>query len=94
MLTFLGDVGGLFDIVMLMGSTLTMVFAARLFQGALVGEAYKVQNYFNDFTAFYETKRNEKLSTESVDNSSKISGIDINAGAAPSSKNESSSSLD
>jgi hypothetical protein len=67
LLTFLGDVGGLFDIVMLMGRTLTMVFAARLFQGALVSEAYKVQNYFRDFTSFYETKRDEKLSSESVE---------------------------
>jgi hypothetical protein len=31
LLTFLGDVGGLFDIIMLLGRTLTMFFAARLF---------------------------------------------------------------
>ena len=66
LLTFLGDVGGLLDIVLVMGHMLTMFFAARLFQGALVGEAYKIQNYFTDFSQFYGTKKEENLTTESV----------------------------
>ena len=78
LLSFLGDVGGLLDIIMLMGRTLTMFFAARLFQGALVSKAYKIQNYFEDFTQFYGTKKVDKLTTESVDDDVSSSGLDFN----------------
>ena len=39
---FLGDVGGLLESILWMGQTFTVIFAAKLFQGALVSEAYKV----------------------------------------------------
>ena len=50
MLTFLGDVGGLLDIIMVIAHAFTMLFAGRLFKGALVGAVYKIQNYYHDFS--------------------------------------------
>ena len=42
MLTFLGDLGGLIDVVLLVGWSLTSLFASRLFQAALITQAYKL----------------------------------------------------
>ena len=55
LLTFLGDLGGLFDICMIMGMTLTSIFAGRMFTAALIRSAYRVQKYFRDSSQFYET---------------------------------------
>ena len=70
MLTFLGDLGGLFDIIMIIGWGLTSIFAGNLLTAALIGEVYKIQNYFRDSSEFYETKNLDKLTTESVSLSS------------------------
>ena len=70
MLTFLGDLGGLFDIIMIIGWGLTSIFAGNLLTAALIGEVYKIQNYFRDSSEFYESKNLDKLTTESVSLSS------------------------
>ena len=42
MLTYLGDLGGLLDIVLLLGVAITSIFVSRLFQAAIVKQAYRV----------------------------------------------------
>ena len=73
LLTFLGDLGGLFDICMIMGMSLTSIFAGRMFTAALIRSAYRVQKYFRDSSQFYETTSRHKLTTESQSQSSSIS---------------------
>jgi len=46
-LTYLGDLGGLMDILLITGSTLTGLFSAKLFRAALIGSAYRIQSKIN-----------------------------------------------
>ena len=62
-LAFLGDLGGLMDVVYLFGSALTHIFASKLFMAALVGQAYSIQRYLKDMTPLYQEK--EKVAAES-----------------------------
>ena len=64
-LTFFGDIGGLFDIVLIFGWAMTTFFAGKVFTAALISKVYNVQNYFRDSSEFYETKKTHKLTTES-----------------------------
>ena len=48
-LTYLGDLGGLMDILFAIGGLCTGIFASKLFQAALIRQAYRVQSYFRDF---------------------------------------------
>ena len=66
LLTFLGDLGGLFDIVFMVCMGITSLFASRMLMGALIEEVYRVQHYFKDETQLYESKRKNQLTTESV----------------------------
>jgi hypothetical protein len=43
-LTYLGDLGGLADVLWMAGSTLTGLFSAKLFQAALISSAYRVKS--------------------------------------------------
>ena len=42
---YLGDLGGLLDVVLVFGWILTSFFSFRLFQSALVSSTYKLQKY-------------------------------------------------
>ena len=65
MLTYLGDLGGLLDIVLMFGSLCTGFFARKLFQAALIRQAYRIQSYYRDFDQFYQTKQDCILSSSS-----------------------------
>ena len=41
-LTYLGDLGGILDVVVVAGHVCTTIFASRLFQAALIGQAYRI----------------------------------------------------
>ena len=41
-LTFLGDLGGLFDIMMVIGWSFTSLFTGRLLAAALISEVYRI----------------------------------------------------
>ena len=41
-LTYLGDLGGLLDFVLLLGWLVTTVFAGKLFEAALIGASYRI----------------------------------------------------
>ena len=51
LLTYLGDLGGLFDIAFFIGKLLTMSITAKFFNAALISQAYRIQQplskYFN-----------------------------------------------
>ena len=90
MLTYLGDLGGLIDFVLLMGWLITTVFAGKLFEAALIGASYKIQSYTRDFSQYYKTREINKISSEISasqisprDSSQKgdLPGIDIEARA-------------
>ena len=66
MLTYLSDLGGLLDIIILGGVTLSSPFVLRLFHAALVKKTYRIQQYLRDMTPYYETsKPNGNLTPES-----------------------------
>ena len=76
MLTYLGDLGGLLDIVMLLGWAISSIFVSRLLQAALVKQVYRVQRYLLDMTPYYVSSRPAgQLTTES---DSKHSGDSAN----------------
>ena len=66
MLTFLGDMGGLVEVIMFTGVALTSPFVTRLFAGALVAKLYRIQKYMSDSTPYYRTSKTDgNLTTES-----------------------------
>ena len=66
MLTYFGDLGGLLDFVIWFGWGLSTFFVSRLFAADLVSQAYRVQKYLLDSTAYYESsKLDGHLTTES-----------------------------
>lgn len=58
-LTYLSDLGGLLDVILLLGVFLSSPFVARLFHAALVKKTYRIQQYLNDMTPYYETKKQD-----------------------------------
>ena len=44
MLTYLGDLGGLADVLLIAGSILTGLFSAKMFQVALINSSYRIQS--------------------------------------------------
>ena len=53
-LTYLGDLGGLLDAVLMFGFLLTSFFASKLFTAALINKFYRVQYYDKDFGTFQD----------------------------------------
>ena len=64
-LTYLGDLGGLLDVLLVVGQMLTSIVASKLFTAALIGQLYRIQEYMRDFTQYYQTQQNLKLTSES-----------------------------
>ena len=54
-LTFVGDVGGLIDFVLLMGWAFTTALASRMHDAEMVRDAYRWQRYHEDSTPYYQT---------------------------------------
>ena len=55
-LEYLGDIGGLLDIVLIFGYAFSHSFVQRLFQAALVEKVYRLQHYLRDMTPYYKTR--------------------------------------
>lgn len=53
MLTYMGDLGGLLDVLLVLGWAGTALFGSKLFRASLIGQAYHVQSYNKDFTQYY-----------------------------------------
>ena len=56
LLTYLGDIGGLLDFVMMFGWSISTIFVTRLFQASLVERVYRLQRYVLDMTPYYKTR--------------------------------------
>lgn len=69
MLTYLGDLGGLIDVVMVFGYLLTTLFASKLFAAAVIGQVYHIQNYMRDESQYYTPSELYLLTSEESSNS-------------------------
>ena len=56
-LTLLGDMGGLLDIIMAFGVLITISFVKRAFARSLLSDAYQVQSYSENNSEFYPSKQ-------------------------------------
>ena len=64
MLEFLGDMGGLIQIVFLVSWGIVAVLLERNFKAAIISDTFKVQKYHRDKTEYYQSskeKQNKKL---------------------------------
>ena len=57
MLEFLGDMGGLIEIVFLFVSGVIYLVLDRNFKAAIISDTYKVQKYNRDESEFYKSKK-------------------------------------
>ena len=57
LLTYFGDIGGIFSAAMFVGRAITFCFVSRLLQAEIVQAAYRVQRYFLDMSQYYETNK-------------------------------------
>ena len=64
-MAYLGDLGGLLDVLLVLGSLFCSSFVGKLLYGALIGQAYRIQRYKKDSTQLYETTEVGKLSSDS-----------------------------
>ena len=55
LLTYLGDVGGLLDFILMVGWSISTVFISRLFSASIIQKVYRLQKYLQDMTPYYET---------------------------------------
>ena len=60
----MGDLGGLLDVIMVIGSLTTSIFASKLFTADLIGHTYRIQEYMKDTSQFYKTTELYKLTEE------------------------------
>ena len=73
MLEFLGDIGGLIEIVGLTIATVMAFIVERRFYGAVISDMYKVQKYTRDNSEYYksdtafENKKKHVITSESSD---------------------------
>ena len=71
MLEFLGDMGGLIQIVFLVSWGIVVILLERNFKAAIISDIFKVQKYNRDTTEYYQsskdkqTKKLHKLTSES-----------------------------
>ena len=56
LLQYFGDIGGLLEIVTLVGWYMSFALVSRLFQAALVEGTYRKQEYSPGNTQYYETR--------------------------------------
>ena len=75
-LTYLGDLGGLIDILLVIGQLLVSFVASKLFTAALIGQLHRVQGYTRDFTQYYQTQEHLKLTSDEVEEKSSSNSSD------------------
>jgi len=86
LLTYLGDIGGLLDFILLFGWSTSTVFVSRLFSAAIIERVYRLQKYLQDMTSYYETRIQGQVSSSGE---SEISSS--NSSSDPNSSEESGS---
>ena len=66
MLEFLGDMGGLIEIVFLFVAGLIYLLLDRNFRAAIISDTYKVQKYNRDHSEFYKSQKDRETKTKHV----------------------------
>ena len=56
MMAYLGDLGGLIDIIWITGALITTILTKNLFEAAMIKNSYKIQKYTHDDAEFYATE--------------------------------------
>ena len=85
MLEFLGDMGGLIQIVFLFAWGFVAYFVERNFKAAIISDTFKVQKYHRDKSEYYQsttaqqTKKLHKLTSESESSRTSSSDSDSNS---------------
>ena len=59
LIEYLGDIGGLIQIILIAGSFLVGFIIERQFNAAMVSETYQIQRYTDDQTEFYSSSINQ-----------------------------------
>ena len=79
MLDFLGDTGGLFEIVGLIIYFFISLIVERSFRAAIISDAYKIQKYSRDQSEYYisETAHNNRYEHSLSSESESVSDLDI-----------------
>lgn len=80
-LTYLGDLGGLIDVVVIFFYFLAQPFVRRIFQAQLVSKAYRLQKLMLDQEPYYETHTKGVVTppSSSDDSDSKKSSSDASS---------------
>ena len=60
LLEYLGDLGGLIDIIFILIAALVNTIIERQFNAAILGQTYQVQTYNQDQSEFYESSKKQK----------------------------------
>ena len=55
-MAYLGDLGGLIDIIYIVGGLLTAIFTRHALQSALITDSYQIQKFNHDESEYYPTK--------------------------------------
>ena len=84
LLEFLGDIGGMIELVLLFFAGIMSFIIGRSFRAAMISDTYKVQKYSRDLSEFYPSSKawkndgehslttaSESISTSSSDDSDK-----------------------
>ena len=56
MIDYLGDLGGLIDIIYIIGGLLTLFLTRNALQAALITDSYQIQKYNHDESEYYATR--------------------------------------
>ena len=73
MLEFMGDVGGLFEIIYLAVAGVITFIVHRDFKAAIISDTYQVQKYTRDQSEFYKSKKNQENGTKHIITSESVS---------------------
>ena len=67
MLNYLGDLGGLIDIVWILGGVITAILIRNKFEAAVISDSYQIQKYNRDYSEYYSSSNSvkEKVLTSS-----------------------------
>ena len=70
---YLGDLGGIFSIIVALAHWLTIKIVERLYYAAIIGSTYTIQHYDRDDSQYYTSRSvTQKLTSESTSNDDNV----------------------
>ena len=74
LLSLLGDLGGIFEIMMISGMTITLWVVVDAYESSLLNHTYQVQGYKDDQSELFPNKRTHKARIKTVNKINKAEG--------------------